>query len=71
MQGDNVIFLYYNGKFHRTPNKIITTPEHNNFVITCILGDWSGFRTLAECEKQFSQLEYQRGDNFYRVVERL
>jgi hypothetical protein len=71
MNGDNVIFVYYNGKFHRTSNKVITSWEHNNFVITCIYGDWSGFRTLVECEKQFSELEYKRPDHYFEVVERL
>ena len=72
MNGDNIIFTYYAGKFHRSANKIITTPEHNNFVIICDYGDWSGFRTLIECEKQFSDLE-QRGkpNYFFEVVERL
>lgn len=26
--------------------------ERANFVITCLDGDWSGFRTLADCLKQ-------------------
>ena len=32
-------------------------PEQTNFVIVCTYGDWSGFRTLAECERQFPELE--------------
>jgi len=72
MQGDNPIFLYYNGKFHRSANEIITSPEHNNFVIICEYGDWSGFRTLFECEKQFEELEkYGNPNYFFQVVERL
>ena len=38
-------------------------------------GDWSGFRTLLECAKQFPELEQlakqaYRDDGYYRVVER-
>lgn len=71
MKGDNVIFSYYGGKFHRSANDIITSSNHNNFVITCIYGDWSGFRTLAECKKQFSELEHTRPNYYFEVVERL
>ena len=46
-------------------------PEHRNFVIVCDHGDWSGFRTLAECEVQFPTLESAgKHDGYYEVVER-
>ncbi len=45
--------------------------ERCNFVIVCDYGDWSGFRTLAECEAQFDELlAYHRPDRFFTVVER-
>jgi len=44
-------------------------PENANFVITWNGRDWSGFCTLAECEKQFGELEGREDDPF-AVVER-
>lgn len=42
-----------------------------NFVIVCEYGDWSGFRTLKDCEKQFHELEEKgRPDGFFWVEER-
>ena len=68
---DNVIYRYQNGKFRRTSNKIKTTANHNNFLIICVYGDWSGFRTLEGCERQFPDLENSRPDGYFEVVERL
>jgi hypothetical protein len=50
-------------------------PEKCNFVIMCNNLDWSGFRTLAGCERQFAELEdkarrFHRPDGYYTVVER-
>ncbi len=48
-------------------------PERANFVIMSHYGqhDWSGFRTLAECEAQFSELiGYGRPNGYYVVVEK-
>lgn len=46
-------------------------PTYNNFVIVCDYGDWSGFRTLAECQAQYAELEQAgRPDGYYRVEER-
>ena len=68
------------GKFRRTAVPIKTTAEHTNFVIICPYGDWSGFRTLIECQSQFAELEevwQQRqikvpgARTWYKVVERL
>ena len=43
----------------------------SNFVICCNYGDWSGFRTLPECESQYRELEQsKRPDGFYWVEER-
>ena len=53
--------------------KVGTTdrPDRNNFLIICELGDWSGFRPLASCEKQIPELEsYGRPDGYYQIVER-
>ena len=46
-------------------------PGHANFVITWNGMDWSGFRTLFECEKQFQEIESRTGGcNAFAVVER-
>ncbi len=50
-------------------------PEHRNFVVCCHFGDWSGFRTLAECQAQYKELEdmasyHKRPDGYYWVEER-
>lgn len=70
MRNDNAI--YYQDpssyKMVRTRNRVQTSAERTNFVITCRYGDWSGFRTLAECECQFNELESRFGE--YAVVER-
>ena len=74
MIGDNLIYVMNHGKMARTAQKIQTSPEHRNFLIVhAKYGDWSGFRTLAECEKQFTELEgYFAKDQtrVYAVVER-
>jgi hypothetical protein len=68
-----VIAMLFDGKM-----KAVTTPkfpDKANFVICCDYGDWSGFRTLAECERQFEELEKSakvsgRSDGYYWVEER-
>lgn len=46
-------------------------PNSFNFVIVCDYGDWSGFRSIEECMKQFNELvNVNRPDGFYRVEER-
>ena len=75
MKGDRLIYSMFRGKFSRTTEKV--SPEQAaraNFVIICGYGDWSGFRTLAECEAQFAELEKyfleSNGRREYAVVER-
>lgn len=41
-------------------------PKKPNFVIQWRGMDWSGFRTLEECEKQFDELNPK---DDYRVIE--
>jgi len=72
--GDVYIYVMNNeGKMIRTAN-VVRNRNNPNFFITCSYGDWSGFRTLADCEKQFPELEgYFRmsaGARTYSVVER-
>jgi len=67
--GDVIVHVLVGGKWMPTNNAIRTTPEHNNFLIVCGYGDWSGFRTLAECERQMPELT-NRGNGF-AIVERL
>jgi hypothetical protein len=50
-------------------------PDRVNFVICCERGDWSGFRTLQECQSQYKELEgyarsANRPDGYYWVEER-
>jgi len=67
--GDKVIYSLFHGKMEKVSTPQL--PKKYNFLIVCEYGDWSGFRTLAECEKQFPELESSgRPDFYYRVVER-
>jgi len=68
----HVIYQLKSGKMTRVkePRGLVT---NCNFVITSHGGkyDWSGFRTLEECVRQFDALESNgRDDGFYRVEER-
>ena len=67
---DNIIYTLHNGTFVRSSNKVQSpsTDKHANFLIVCDYGDWSGFRTLAECEKQIPEL--MRSLKYYKIVER-
>jgi hypothetical protein len=65
--GDKIIYLKFRGKMEKVEEPRL--PERANFVITWRGLDWSGFRTLAECERQFDELEKRDGDE-YAVVER-
>lgn len=67
--GSAIIYTLWNGRMMKIaePNR----PDRSNFVIICEYGDWSGFRTLDECKRQFPELESQNRPNmFYKVVER-
>lgn len=61
------VFALINGKMSILDKP--KNPEKANFVIVCDYGDWSGFRTLAECKKQFLELENKNKGNFYYRVE--
>lgn len=68
---DTTIYTMDQGKM--VPVSQPTNPHNANFVIVCGYGDWSGFRTLAECEAQFGELENieaARPGRGFRVVER-
>ncbi len=65
----NVVYVLHKGKMTYMNNA--KNPEKVNFVIVCEYGDWSGFRTLGECQQQFDELEKNgKHDGFYWVVER-
>lgn len=55
-----------------TPTGVLPKfPNHRNFVICCEYGDWSGFRTLEDCRKQYSELEsYNRPQGYFWTEER-
>jgi hypothetical protein len=67
MRSDEVIYLQCMGKMILVSKPV--HPARPNFVITWKGRDWSGFRTLTECEAQFPELEQKSGDH-YAVVER-
>ncbi len=60
---DNVIYTTAGGRFCRSANQLRTSADAKNFVIICPFGDWSGFRTLAECEEQFPSLEQKLAEH--------
>ena len=65
-----IVFMLFQGKMQATSTKP-RNPERANFVIVCDYGDWSGFRTLADCQKQFAELERAgKPDGYYWVEER-
>jgi hypothetical protein len=65
--GDKEIYIQDNGSMVKVGHP--TNPDYPNFVITYRGRDWSGFRTLAECERQFPTIETRKGDHF-AVVQR-
>lgn len=71
---DNLIYALKDGKMVRTGYPIKSaTPDSRNFLIVAEYGDWSGFRTLSQCEAQIEELEgyYQSNNNrVYAIVER-
>ena len=64
------IYLGFNGKMTKVAEPQL--PENANFVIQWHDKDWSGFRTLAECESQFHELENRpnNGVEAFTVVEK-
>ncbi len=67
--GDKVIYTLQSKKMVAV--EVADRPDLPNFVIVCEHGDWSGFRTLYECQSQFGDLENRDKPNgFFSVVER-
>lgn len=61
------IYTHVDGRIKvLTPAK---RPEYINFKIICPYGDWSGWRTLAECLPQFEQIIKEQPDRYYTIVE--
>jgi len=67
---DRVIYQQSRGLFVKVQEPI--NPGSSNFLIVSHYGgyDWSGFRRLDEIVPQLKDIEGQRDDGFYRVVER-
>lgn len=66
---DRVIYQGFNGKMSKVGEPRL--PENANFVITYKGRDWSGFRILSGCERQFAELETRpNGCDDFQVVER-
>ena len=66
---DSVIYQGFKGQMNKVGSPRL--PQNSNFVITYKGMDWSGFRTLANCERQFAELEARpSGCDDFQVVER-
>jgi hypothetical protein len=68
----NTIWHSVDGKMFKIGNPKGRT-QNINFLITCKFGDWSGFRTLLDCEKQIPDLEQMMKEDpskYYNIVER-
>lgn len=65
-----IIYIGFKGKMTKVAEPQL--PENANFVIQWNDSDWSGFRTLAECERQFPELEARpnNGVEAFTVVEK-
>lgn len=66
-QADPLTHLLINGAWVEVNSPI--TPDRAHFLITCDYGDWSGFRTLAECLAQIPSWQGKR-DGFYKIETR-
>ncbi len=68
MTSGKTIFALFNGKMTKMDEA--ANPLKSNFLIVCDYGDWSGYRTLEQCQAQFGALENSgRSNFFYRVIE--
>lgn len=56
------IYVQFKGKMVKVAGARL--PDCRNFIIRYKGMDWSGFRTLTECERQFPELEKREGDDF-------
>jgi hypothetical protein len=66
---DHTVYLGFKGKMTKLKAPLGRV-ENPNFVITWKGMDWSGFRTLAECEAQFPELEKRADIENFAVVEK-
>lgn len=65
---DTVIYSPLRGKMQKIAEPRL--PNNANFVILFRGKDWSGFRTLAECEQQIPELEQKSAIDDFSIVER-
>ena len=70
-QSDKITHVAFKGKMTAV-GKPPERPDRPNFVILWDGMDWSGFRTIPECEAQFPELEARENNGVERftVVER-
>lgn len=68
MNNPRYIYIPVGNKFRQILKP--TNPTLRNFVIQYRGMDWSGFRTLLECEKQFPEIEAKRNFKDFTVVEK-
>jgi hypothetical protein len=76
---DTLIYDLIDGKLVRVgepkgkPGQNFSAAHRDNFLIVCQYGDWSGFRTLDGCIKQFESDPslLKRPNHSLQIVERL
>lgn len=61
------IYKPFNGKLLKVNEP--EHPNHVNFLIRFRGKDWSGFRTIAECEAQIPELEEKSNLDCFEIVE--
>lgn len=62
-----LLYTLMNGEWVAGENRP-KNPDRANFKIVCDYGDWSGYRTLADCLAQIPNWKNRR-PGFYRIVE--
>lgn len=61
------VYRGFRGEFQKVAEPRL--PNNANFVIQWRGMDWSGFRTLEECERQFPELEARDDIEDFTVIE--
>ena len=69
-QGDLEIYGVWQGKPLLSNAVSKSRQERANFIITYKGHDWSGYRTLAECMPQFTELAARPDGRDFTIVER-
>ena len=66
-----ILYSLVDGKWELNPHTPVRgDKEALNFLIACDFGDWSGFRTLAQCLGQVPNTWPNRRPGFFWIEER-